>query len=225
MYWFVPSLQRTLPSDKTNWNLWVTLLGCISFGHPSRLTHGQRKSDSRVMLIQIENPKPMKKVVFSLFAALILFASASTVDAQTVPATWKKFDLAKYGMGFSIAAPASATFDWDGDSEELYINAEDDRFRIMISIMDETPAELIAESKEEVEEGGDVEFVAYVKNEKNGFLAKEEVEGAEDHEVYYAFSKGGKNFYIQTNPMTNGELYTEQDGLNIFSACKGAAGL
>lgn len=160
-----------------------------------------------------------------MFAAILLLCSVSIANAQSVPATWKKFDLAKYGMGFTIMAPASAEFDWDGDSEELYINAEDDHFRIMISIMDETPAEMIAESKEEVEEGGDVEFVAYVKNEKNGFVAKEEVEGDDDYEVYYAFTKGGKNFYFQTNPMTNGELYSEEDAINMFLACKGAAGL
>lgn len=167
----------------------------------------------------------MRHLAITLFAILALVTSASIAQAQTFPSNWKKFDLAKYGMGFSIMAPASAEFDWDGDSEELYINAEDDHFRIMISIVDETPAELIAESKEDVEEGGDVEFVAYVKNEKNGFLAKEEVEGDEDHEVYYAFSKGGKNYYFQTNPLTNGELYSEEDGLHLFNACKGAAGL
>lgn len=165
----------------------------------------------------------MKKSI-TLFAILAFLMAGNFSQAQSFPDNWKEFDLSKYGMGFTMYAPASATFDWDGDSEELYINAEEDNFRMMISIWEESVQELVEEYKEEVEEGGDVDFIGYIHDTENGFLAKESIEGDIDFEVYYAFKKGSQTFFFQTNPLMDG-LYSESAGENMFQACKLAAGL
>lgn len=167
----------------------------------------------------------MKKTTLSFFAAIMLMIAGTFVQAQSFPENWKSFDLTKYGMKFSFMAPASAEFDYDGDMEELYINAPDDNFRMMISVWeDESPEGLIEEAKEEVEEGGDVEFVGYVHESKNGFLAEESIEGETDFEVYFAFAIGGKTFYFQTNPLPDA-LYSAEAGENMYNTCKKAAGM
>jgi|GEM_PF-7092283 len=164
----------------------------------------------------------MKNITITFFAALVLLFTANFSTAQSFPDNWQSYDLAKYGMSFSFMAPASASFDWDGDMDELYINAEEDEFRMMISIYEETVEELVAEYKEEVEEDEDFE-VSYVHDEANGFLAKVVYDGEADYNIYYAFAKGGKTFFFQANPMTDGSLYSATAGERMFQACKAAA--
>jgi len=163
----------------------------------------------------------MKQLTF--IAILTLLFSSNLVLAQSFPDNWESHDLSQYDMPFTIMAPASATFDYDSDMEELYIDAADDHFRIMISVYEETVEELIEEYKEEVEDE-EIELVGYVHDTPNGFLAEERIEGDTDFEVYYAVRKGNQTFFFQTNPLFD-ELYTAEDGEHIFQACKAAAGM
>lgn len=164
----------------------------------------------------------MKKSTF--IAVLTLLFSFNLVSAQSFPDTWEAHDLSKYGMSFSFYAPSSASFDWDGDSEELYIDAGDDGFRMMIAIYEESVEELVAEFKEEVEDPDYFDLVGFVHDEDNGFLAQEDIDGDSDYVVYYAFRKGSKTFFFQTNPLMDG-AYSAENAELMFQACKTAAGL
>lgn len=161
----------------------------------------------------------MKNTKFSFLILTMCLLMGGMVQAQSFPDSWKEYDLSEYGMSFSIMAPASAEFDYDEDSEELYIDAEDGGYRLMITNYDESVDDLVAEYKEEIED-----LVEYVKDEKNGFLAKEDLDGDIDFEIYFAFVNKGKTYFVQTNPLIDG-LYTEENGINMFNALNKAAGL
>lgn len=166
----------------------------------------------------------MKTIKTLLVTVAFGILMGGMVQAQSVPDSWKEYDLSEYGMSFSIMAPASAEFDYDADSEELIIDAQDAGYRLMISNYDEPVADLVAEYKEEVEENEDAPLVEYVMDEKNGFLAKEDVNGDFDYEIYFAFVSKGKTYFVQSNPLMDG-LYSEENGINMFNALKKAAGL
>lgn len=163
----------------------------------------------------------MKKAVFTLFAILTFLVAGNMATAQSFPENWKSYDLSKYGMPFSIMAPASATFDWDGDSEELYIEAPDDRCRMMIFIDGESASSLVQEAKEETEENEDAVFKSYVESDANGFLAMVDYEGDADYELFYVIAKNGNTFVVTANPIDE-SMYSEEEGLNMYHACKKA---
>jgi hypothetical protein len=167
----------------------------------------------------------MNKMKTLLLALTVGILMGSNAMAQSFPDTWKSYDLSEYGMSFSIMAPASAEFDFDSDSDELYIDAEADGYRLMISNYDEPVADLVAEYKEEVEDNEDAPLAEYVMDEKNGFLAKEDLDGEFDYEIYFAFVNKGKTYFVQANPKIDGGYYTEEEAVNMFNALKKAAGL
>ena len=157
----------------------------------------------------------MKKIIFSVFLALIFFAACK----KDVMSDWQPTNLLPYGVPVSILAPDSVKVnsqDLGGVIQDVTVKGEDYSIQIYgTELQSNDLASLKAEQVSEVKRNRF--FSRILQEDTDGFIYELLIDSTLNYSFRYLLPLGDKLYVFQTGIV---ETYTLPEAKKLYSAVK-----